>query len=134
MNAVYPLFVDAAYTGLVDLTSVDLRVQLLDDAAVFDATDQVLADLGSVLVGTAVTVASVSIDSGALSSLSESVTVAAPTAGDQVAAAVLYVESGSPATRRLVAWIDHAPDTTPVSLLTNGDDVEIFLPDPLLQL
>lgn len=131
MSVVYPRGKDAAWSGAIDLESDDVRVQLLADTADYDPTDQVLADLGSVLVGTSVTVPSLSLDSGELSSLVASVTVPSVPAGDTVRAAVLYIETGSPATRRLVAWVDTNPDTTPIDLTTNGDDIEVGIPDPL---
>jgi hypothetical protein len=132
MNTIYPLAKDAAWTGTVDLSSDDVRVQLLDDTAVYDATDEFLDDLGAALVGSGVALPGLSMSAGELSSSAPMVTIPSVASGDDVAAAVLYVHTGTPSTSRLVAWIDTNPDTTPIDLTTNGDDIEVGLPDPLV--
>lgn len=134
MSVVYPKGKDAAWSGAIDLTSDDVRVQLLDDTATYDPADGFLDDLGSVLVGSGVAVPGLSMVDGELFSSAPTVTIPSVAAGDDVAAAVLYVHTGTPSTSRLVAWVDRNPDTTPISFITNGDDIEVGLPDPLCSL
>ncbi|HEY1119881.1 MAG TPA: hypothetical protein VGE43_19355 [Acidimicrobiales bacterium] len=134
MNRVYPWAKDRLLAGQIDITSDDLRVQLVDDAAAYDAADDVLGDLGAVTVGTAVSIGTVTSDAGAVSALSPVVTVTDAPAAADVAGFVVYVESGSAPTRYLLAWIDTAADTTAISLTTTGDDIDVTLADPFIRL
>lgn len=133
MNRVYPNAKDHLWAGEIDLGSDDLRVVLVDDTAVFDDDDDVLGDLGAVTVGSGVSIGPVSVAAGAVGDV-DPVTVTDAPAAEQVGAIVAYIESGSAPTRYLVAWIDTAPDSTPIDLLTSGDDIEVSFADPFIRL
>lgn len=134
MNRVYPSALDALGRAEVDLEGDDVRVMLLDDTAVYAAADEFLDDLGAVTVGTGVAVPSRTMSGGALSSAASSVTVPAVAGGDTVAAAVLYIHTGTPSTSRLLVWVENQPDTSLIDLLTDGGDIAVALPVPLIRL
>lgn len=133
MNRVYPSAKDHLWAGEIDITSDDLRVQLVDDTAVFDDDDEVLGDLGAVTVGSAVSIGAVVSSGGELGDASPVTITDAPGATD-VGAFVIYVESGSALTRYLIAWVDTASDSSPVGFTTDGDDVIVNLADPFIRL
>lgn len=133
MNRVYPSAKDHLWAGEIDITSDDLRLQLVDDTAVFNDDDEVLGDLGAVTVGTAVSLGAISSIGGELGD-AEPVTITDAPGASDVGAFVIYVESGSALTRYLLAWVDTAPDSSPIAFETNGDDVPITLADPFIRL
>lgn len=133
MNRVYPNAKNHLWAGEIDLGTDDLRIVLVNDTAIFDDDHDVLGDLGAVTVGSPVSLGPVMVIAGAVGDAGP-VTVTDAPAASQVAGFVAYIESGSPATRYLVAWIDTAPDSSPIDLLTTGDDVTVTLADPFIRL
>jgi hypothetical protein len=131
MNRIYPKALDAIGTALVDLESVTLKLMLLDDSYTFDEADDFLDDVASgarISAGTAL--AGTRTMSGGVLTTDTPLTTLGTVAPnvDDVAALVLYVDAGSDATRRLVAYWTNQADTTVIAVVTDGGDVEITFP------
>lgn len=132
MNRIYPGFLDSLGRKEIDLEDDDLRLVLIDSSGSYDPQDEFLDDLGSVLVGTGVTVTDPVMQFGWLVAGVSTLTVTDAPASEQVSAAVLYVHTGTPSTSRLVGWVDTGADTTVIDLTTTGDDITLSLPYPLI--
>lgn len=120
-NAVYPEFKEALLKGDVDLDTATLAIALVDLADyTYDAAHDFLDDVPSgarvaVVDLTGVTTANGLIDAD--NAVFPSVT------GDVAEALILYINTGSAATSRLVAFIDTGVTRLPVT--PNGTNINI---------
>jgi hypothetical protein len=130
-NAVYPAFLEDLYQGNIDVTGVDLRLEAVSGAYVYDPADEDVADLtgrletSPVLTGVAVSGRDLSVSS---------TTFAAVGPGDDLEAVVLFVDTGVDATSRLVAFIARRADTVPLVVETNGGPVTLTWPGPIVRI
>lgn len=121
-NAIYPLYKQALLDGdsNIDLNDGTVKVALVDTGTyAYSAAHDFLDDLSGV-VGTAQTIANTTVTNGLLDG--DDVTFTA-VSGNTVEALVLYIDTGTPATSRLVAYLD--TDVTGLPLTLNGADVTI---------
>jgi hypothetical protein len=130
-NTVYPAYRNALLGGLsLDLSAVDVKLVLVDLAdytynAAHDFLDDVPAGarvaespaLASKTLGT--------VGPGVFDCADPTIT---GVTGDQLEAVIVFVDTGSDATSRLLAFIDTEPDSDPISFLPNGSDVLVTIP------
>lgn len=121
-NAIYPLYKQALLDGAAntDINDLTAKVALIDTGVyTYSATDEFLTSLTGV-VGTAQTIANTTVANGLFDG--DNVTYTAVT-GNSVEALVIYIDTGSAATSRLVAYIDTSVTGLPVT--PNGGDINI---------
>jgi hypothetical protein len=126
MNLVYPSAVDAWLVGSVDVTTAVLKAELLEGYVPADG-DAWLADIdGATRFGSPET-ATVSSVAGGTVNL-DPLTFPSVAAGHTADAVVLYVDSGSDATRLLLVLFVEAGDGTPLALVTDDGDIGLSWP------
>ena len=133
-NTIYPKAKEALGKKLVDLTADDIRAVLVKSTGSYNAAHDFLDDLGANTIGTAQAISGSTMSGRDLSTSAGSVTFSAVTTGSTVSAVVLYVHTGTGSTSRLIAWIDTQDDTTPINVATDGTDIRVTLPSPLIRL
>ncbi len=119
-NVTYPLYREALLNGDVniDIVTGDLKAALVDtDVYVYSAADKFLTDLSGV-VGTSVSLATKVVAGGNFDSANPTW---ASVTGATVEAVVHYIDTGTPGTSRLVAYIDEGVTGMPVT--PNGGDI-----------
>lgn len=121
-NAIYPLYKQALLdaSSNVDLNDGTVKVALVDTGTyTYSAAHDFLDDLSGV-VGTAQEIANTTVTNGTLDG--DNVTFSS-VSGNTVEALVIYIDTGSSATSRLVAYIDTSVTGLPVT--PNGGDISI---------
>lgn len=121
-NAIYPLYKQALLDAdaNVDLDDGTLKVSLVDTGTyTYSAAHDFYDDLTGE-VGTAQTIANTTVAAGVVDG--DNVTFTA-VSGATVEALVLWLDTGTPATSRLVAYIDTGQTGLPVT--PNGGDITI---------
>lgn len=126
-NEVYPKAKEAMLSGDVDLLSSTVRLQMYADDAEYDATDQFLDDVVGTKLGAAVAINSKDVSNGQFTGSNG---VFSPPDGQTVSSIVVYIDSGSDATSRLLAWLDTKADTTALTFTSTGVPVQPFWNDP----
>jgi hypothetical protein len=105
-NAVYPKAKEAALAAGLNLAAGTVRAMLVDTAAyTYSAAHEFLSDIpGGARIGTAATLASKTLTNGVFDAADATYTdlVSAPS----IEAVVIYVDTGTEGTSRLVAYID----------------------------
>lgn len=123
-NAIYPKYKEALLTGgaNTNMSSGTVKVALVDlNDYTYSAAHDFLDDLpGGSRVGTDQTLGSKTFTNGNFDAADA--TFPAVT-GDQCEALIIYIDTGSPATSRLVAYIDTGITGMPV--IPNGGDINI---------
>ena len=122
-NAIYPLYKQALLTGdtNIDIENGTVKVALVDTGTyTYSASHQFLTSLTGV-VGTAQTISTNTVTNGVFDSATNP-TFSAVT-GNTVEALVIYIDTGSSATSRLVAYIDTGVTGLPVT--PNGGDITV---------
>lgn len=123
-NAVYPKYKEALLTGStnISLTSGTVKAVLVDLADyTYSAAHDFLDDVPSgARVGTPQTIGSVTVTAG----LFDGADITFPSVtGDQAEAIVIYIDTGSEATSRLVAFLDTGVTGLPVT--PNGGNIGV---------
>jgi hypothetical protein len=121
-NAIYPLYKEALIGGSanISLSSGTVRAALVDTGTyTYSAAHEFLTSLSGV-VGTAQTIGTKTITNGLFDG--DNVTYTAVT-GNSAEAIVLYIDTGTAGTSRLVAFIDTGVTGLPVT--PNGGDISI---------
>lgn len=121
-NAIYPLYKQALLdaSANVDLNDLTVKVALVDTGTyTYNAAHEFLSSLTGT-VGTAQTIANTTVTNGLFDG--DNVTFTAVT-GNSVEALVIYIDTGTAGTSRLVAFIDTGVTGLPVT--PNGGDITI---------
>ena len=121
-NAIYPLYKQALLdaSANVDLNDGTVKVALIDSATYpYTSTDEFYSSVSGV-VGTPQTINNTTVTNGLFDG--DNVTFTAGT-GNSVEGLLIYIDTGSAATSRLVAWIDTGVTGLPVT--PNGGDITI---------
>jgi hypothetical protein len=121
-NAIYPLYKQALLdaSANVDLNDGTVKVALVDTGVyTYNAAHEFLTSLTGT-VGTAQTINNTTVTNGLFDG--DNVTFTA-VSGNSVEALVIYIDTGSSATSRLVAYIDTSVTGLPVT--PNGGDITI---------
>ena len=120
-DAIYPEYKDAIMTGLanVDLTSGNVKAVLVDTGTyTYSAAHDFLDDLSGT-VGTAVALTSPTVSAGTFDSADVTWT---SVSGNTAEAIVLYYDTGTPATSRLVLYLDQT-NQTGLPVTPNSGDI-----------
>lgn len=120
-NAVYPTALEAFTAAEIDWLDHDIKVALLNDTYTYDPADEFLDDVTGT-VATSANLASKTNTGGALDAAD--VTFDDLTGAD-VESLVVYRDTGTPATSRLIAYIDTRGDTNPLSFEPDGTDLTL---------
>ena len=121
-NAIYPKYKQALLddSANIDLNDGTVKVALIDTGTYsYNAADEFYSSVSGV-VGTPQTIANTTVTNGLFDG--DDVTYPAVT-GNSVEALLIYIDTGSAATSRLVAWIDTSVTGLPVT--PNGGDITI---------
>jgi Cu/Ag efflux protein CusF len=122
-NAVYPKFKEALIDGAsnVDLNDATVKAVLIDTNDVtYNAAHDFYDDVSAGAVGTPQTIANTTVTNGLFDG--DNVTFTA-LSGDPCEAILIFIDTGTPATSRLVAWLDTGVTGLPVT--PNSGDVTI---------
>jgi hypothetical protein len=121
-NAIYPLYKQALLdaSANVDINDGTVKVALVDTGVyTYNAANEFLTSLTGV-VGTAQTIANTTVTNGVFDG--DNVTFTRVT-GNSVEALVIYIDTGTAGTSRLVAFLDTGFTGLPVT--PNGGDITI---------
>jgi hypothetical protein len=121
-NAVYPSGLASFAGALIDWDTDDIKVALLDGYT-YSSSDSLLSDLSFAIVGTPTTLATRSIVGGDL--LSSPVSVISVPSGHTITSYVIFKDTGTPSTSPLVCYVDTNSDTTPISVVTDGNNIAV---------
>ena len=119
MNQWYPPGLDAV-AGSANLLTDDVKVVLIGPGYVFDPEHD-LTDLATYIIGTAVTTTGKLLVDGVLQV--DDIVFPSVAGGDTVKGYVVYLDGSA-----LLVHVDTKPDTTAISVATDGDDI-IVAPD-----
>jgi hypothetical protein len=122
-NAIYPLYKQALLdaSANVDLNDGTVKVALIDTGVTtYNAANEFYSSVSAGVVGTPQTINNTTVTNGLFDG--DNVTYTAVT-GNSVEALLIYIDTGSAATSRLVAWIDTSVTGLPVT--PNGGDISI---------
>lgn len=121
-NAIYPKFKEALLDGLsnIDINDGTVKAALIDTGTyTYSAAHDFYDDLSGV-VGTPQTIGNTTVTNGLFDG--DDVTFTG-VSGASVEAVVLYLDTGTPATSRLIAFIDTGVTGLPVT--PNGGNISI---------
>ena len=121
-NAIYPKYKQALLdaSSNVDLNDGTVKVALIDTGVYpYTSTDEFYSSVSGV-VGTPQTINNTTVTNGLFDG--DDVTYTSVT-GNSVEALLIYIDTGSAATSRLVAWLDTSVSGLPVT--PNGGDITI---------
>lgn len=121
-NAIYPLYKQALLdaSANVDINDGTVKVALIDTGTyTYNSTHEFYSSVSGV-VGTPQTINNTTVTNGLFDG--DNVTYTAVT-GNSVEALLIYIDTGTAATSRLVAWIDTSVTGLPVT--PNGGDITI---------
>jgi hypothetical protein len=121
-NAIYPLYKQALLdaSANVDLNDGTVKVALIDTATYpYNSAHEFYSSVSGV-VGTPQTINNTTVTNGLFDG--DNVTYTA-VSGNSAEALLIYIDTGSNATSRLVAWIDTSVTGLPVT--PNGGDITI---------
>lgn len=124
-NAVYPKALDALAVGTIDYVGDTIKVQLLDATYTYSTAHEFIDDITGT-IGTAETLTGTTVTDGEF--FADDAVLAAVATGHTVKSFVVYVDTGTPGTSHVLAYIDTRADTVPISLATNGGDITVEWP------
>ena len=119
-DAIYPLYKQACLDGSAeDLSSVNIKAALVDTGTyTYSATHNFLNDVGGI-VATSDNLSSKSVANGTFDAAD---VTWSSVSGSSAEAIILYYDSGSAATSRLICYIDSA---TGLPVTPNGGDITV---------
>lgn len=126
-NAWYPKYVEAALSGDsdVDLTSGTIKATIIDaDDHAYSATDQFFDDITS---GAIISTATLSNPSVTGKVFDADDTTFSNVTGDQAETIIIWKDTGTPSTSRLVLWLDTGITGLPVT--PGGGDILVAWDD-----
>lgn len=119
-NAIYPITKGSLLQGSVNMNTGTVKAALVGSGYTYAATHDFFDDLGANVIGTPQTLASKTFTNGTFDAADVSWTALA--SGSTVKAVVIYIDTGTASTSRLIAYLD---GMTNLPLATNGGDVSI---------
>lgn len=130
-NVVYPKAKKAFLDGNVNLLSNTISVQAYEEDLEYDPDDEFLSHLSGTAVGSAVNITSKDTTDGLFTGTVGPFTLPS---GFIVTTFIIYVNTGSAGTSRLLAWIDTMGDTSPILIPTSGSVVNVNWVDPFFSI
>lgn len=120
MSAIYPKAKEAMLSGGINLATGTVKAALVDTGTyTYSAAHEFYTSVSASVVGTPATLASKTVTGGVFDA--DDVTFASVT-GNSIEAVVLYIDTGTPATSRLIAYIDAGSG---LPLTPNGTNVQM---------
>lgn len=122
-NAIYPKYKEAIIdaSANVDINDLTVKCALLQATETYAAADTFLSDItAGAVIGTAQTLNNTTVLNGLFDA--DDVTFTA-VSGAQVVTLLIYIDTGTPATSRLVAWLDTGVTGLPVT--PNGGNISV---------
>jgi hypothetical protein len=119
-DAIYPKYKQALLDGDTNIDINDGTVKVALSTAAYNSAHDFYDDVSASTVGTPQTIANTTVTNGLFDG--DNVTYTAVASGSTVTALIIYIDTGSAATSRLVAFID---TVTGFPLSTNGGDVTV---------
>lgn len=119
-DAIYPKYKQALLDGDTNIDINDGTVKVALSTAAYSSAHDFYDDVSASTVGTPQTIANTTVTNGLFDG--DNVTYTAVASGSTVTALIIYIDTGSAATSRLVAFID---TVTGFPLNTNGGDVTV---------
>jgi hypothetical protein len=121
-NAIYPKFKEQTLQAGVNLSSGDIKAVLVDLADyTYSAADEFLSDVALAgRVATSPNLASKTFTNGLFDAADVSFTAVT---GDQSEALIIYIDTGTAGTSRLIAFFDTGVTGLPVT--PNGGDINV---------
>jgi hypothetical protein len=118
-NAIYPKAKEQMLQGGLNMSSGTVKMALIDlGTYTYNASHEFFDDISGV-VGTPVEITPKTFANGIFDSSSD--VVFSSVTGDTVEALVIYIDTGNPATSRLIAFLDTNQSGLPVT--PNGGDI-----------
>jgi hypothetical protein len=123
MNVLYPKFKEAILKALIDLSAVTVKVMLVDEATyTYAATHEFLSDVPVGARGPSTAALATKTFTNGIFDAADT-TWTAPAAGTTYEGALLYVDTGTAATSRLIQYANDAAWGLPIT--TNGQDINM---------
>lgn len=123
-NTFYPKGREGFAGGDVAWDSDTIKLVAVDSGYAYSSAHDFLDDVGGgARVATSAAFTGKSITDGVLDA--DDVTLASLPVGDTITGIIVYQDTGSEATSRLLMFFDTKADTTPISVATNGGDIVI---------
>lgn len=121
-NALYPKWKEALISGASNSTlNGTVKVALVDLADyTYSASHEFYSDISAAVVGTPITLASKTYTNGVFDAADGAFSAVT---GDQSEAVIVYIDTGSSSTSRLVAYYDTGITGAPVT--PNGGDINL---------
>jgi hypothetical protein len=119
-DAIYPKYKQALLDADTNIDVNDGTVKVALSTAAYNSTHQFYTDVSASTVGTPQTINNTTVTNGLFDG--DNVTYTAVAGGSTVTALIIYIDTGSAATSRLVAFID---TVSGFPLSTNGGDVTV---------
>jgi hypothetical protein len=119
-DAIYPKYKQALLDGDTNIDINDGTVKVALSTAAYNSAHDFYDDVSASTVGTPQTIANTTVTNGLFDG--DNVTYTAVAGGSTVTALIIYIDTGSAATSRLVAFID---TVSGFPLSTNGGDVTV---------
>lgn len=119
-NAIYPKYKQALLDADANVDLNDGTVKVALSTAAYNSAHDFYDDVSASTVGTPQTINNTTVTDGLFDG--DNVTYTAVT-GNSAEALLIYIDTGSAATSRLVAWIDTSVTGLPVT--PNGGDISI---------
>jgi hypothetical protein len=120
-NYVYPKYKQALLDGDTNIDLNDGTVKVALSTATYNSAHDFYDDVSASTVGTPQTIANTTVTNGLFDG--DNVTYTAVASGSTVTALIVYIDTGSASTSRLVAFIDDG--VTGFPLITNNGDVTV---------
>jgi len=125
-NAFFPAFKEQMLQGGVNLSAGTVKALLVTSAYTFDTADVFVSDLIGILTnGRSPALTTKTLTNGIFDA--DNTTLPAVTGGQTAAAIIIYLDTGSDATSRLVCFLDTGVTGLPFS--TTGGDIAITWDD-----
>lgn len=123
-NVRYPKTRKVMLDGGLDMLSDDIKVVAVDATYVYAAAHDFLDDVtGGSRIATSPDLASKTTTLGVFDCAAFTFSAVAP--GDTITALVVYRDTGVEGTSELIAYLDTKGDSTPLSIVTDGGDVDV---------
>lgn len=122
-NAIYPAYKDALLTGDsdVDLTTGTIKVSLIDtDVSTYDSTDQFYSNVVAGSIISTSTITNPTVTDGIFDG--DDVTFTSVT-GNESEVLMIWKDTGTTTTSRLVAWIDTGVTGLPIT--PSGGNIDV---------
>ncbi len=123
-NEVYPKALEAFLSATIDMTSTNIKAQLVTGSYSYSSTHIYLSSVSAAaLVHTPTALTSGTVAAGYYNA--NDVVMTSVTTGKTATAVIVYKSTATSASSPLIAHIDTKGDTAPLAIVTNGNSVTL---------